>query len=68
MVYLRIKEVLKEKKKTKYWLVKNMDSSYQSLSKLMNNETVGVHFDTIDKLCEILSCSPADLICRKKGK
>lgn len=25
MVYLRVNELLKEKKKTKYWLVKNME-------------------------------------------
>lgn len=25
MVYLRVKEILQEKKKTKYWFIKNME-------------------------------------------
>lgn len=31
MIYINIKELLKEKGKTKYWLIKNMEGSYQSL-------------------------------------
>ena len=36
MVYINIKELLKEKGKTKYWLIKNMEGSYQSISHMMN--------------------------------
>ena len=35
-------ELLKEKGKTKYWLIKNMEGSYQSISHMMNNETTGI--------------------------
>lgn len=30
MVYINIKELLKEKGKTKYWLIKNMEGSFRS--------------------------------------
>ena len=60
MVYLRVNEILKEKNKTKYWFVKNMEGGYQSLSNLLNNETVSIHFSTLDKLCEILECTPGE--------
>lgn len=66
MVYIRINEILKEKKKTKYWFIKNMAGSYQALSNLMNNETNGIHFDTLEKICTVLDCEPGDIIVRKK--
>ena len=47
MVYLRVNEILKEKNKTKYWFVKNMEGGYQSLSNLLNNETVSIHFSVL---------------------
>lgn len=61
MVYINIKELLKEKGKTKYCLIKNMEGSYQSISHMMNNETTGIKFETIEKLCKLLECTPNDL-------
>ena len=61
MIYLNIKDLLKKKNKTKYWLVKNMESDYQSISDMMDNKTKGIRFDTIEKLCKLLDCSPNDL-------
>lgn len=66
MVYLNIKEILKKKGKTKYWLIKNMEGGYQNISAMMNNETTGIKFETIDKLCRILECTPNDLFKFKK--
>lgn len=66
MVYLRINELLKEQKKSKYWLIKNMSCNYRSLSNLMNNETNSIRFDTIDKLCSIFNCEIGELIELKK--
>ena len=61
MIYINIKELLKEKGKTKYLLIKNMEGSYQSISHMMNNETTGIKFETIEKLCKLLECTPNDL-------
>ena len=49
------------KRQTKYWLIKNMEGSYQSISHMMNNETTGIKFETIEKLCKLLECTPNDL-------
>lgn len=65
MIYLDIKRLLKERGKSKYWLVKEMGSGYQSISAIMDNETTGIKFETIDKLCKILDCEPGDIIKRK---
>ena len=64
MVKLRIKEILAEQNHTKYWLYKRMDLSYQNLSKIMNNETSGIQFKTLDALCTILNCTVGDLFAR----
>lgn len=68
MVYLRVNEMLKEKKKSKYWFVKKWNGGYQALSNLMNNETSSIHFSTIERLCTIFECTPGDIIVLKKGK
>ena len=61
MIKLRIHEILKEKRLTKYWLQKQSGISYQNLSKIINNETTSIHFENIEKLCHALHCSPNDL-------
>lgn len=61
MVYLRIDELLKEKQKRKYWLVKNMEGSWKCINNLITNEVTSIHFSTIDKLCSVLECQVGDL-------
>lgn len=68
MIYVRVNEILKEKKKSKYWFIKNMEGGYQSLSHLMNNETVSIHFDTLEKMCDLFDCEIGELIVIKKNK
>ena len=68
MIYVRVNEILKEKKKTKYWFIKNMECSYQSLSHLMDNKTIAIHFETLEKICDVLQCQPGDVIVRKKTR
>ncbi len=64
MVQLRIKELLNEQKKTKYWFIKHMEGSYRSLSNMMDNKTTSIRFDTIDKLCDIFNCEVGEIIER----
>lgn len=66
MVQLRIKELLNEQKKTKYWFIKHMEGSYRSLSNMMDNKTTSIRFDTIDKLCDIFDCEVGEIIERTK--
>ena len=64
MVRLRIKEILAEQGKTKYWLNKQLGLSYQNLSKIMNNETSSVRFETLEALSNALNCSVGDLFIK----
>lgn len=61
MVYLNIKDLLKKNHKTKYWLVKNLEMGYQTVTALMEGNTKGIKFETIEKLCKVLDCTPNDL-------
>ena len=63
---LRLYEILKEKGKTKYWLYIRLGLSYQNFNKIMNNETSGIKFKTLETLCDILECTPNDLFVREK--
>ena len=57
----RIEEILKEKGKSKYWLFMQLGLSYQNLNKIINNQSTGIKFVTLQSLCEILECTPNDL-------
>ena len=61
MIRLRVKEILKEQNHTKYWLYKQMDMSYQNLSRLLNNETSSIHFNNLEKLSRLLNCPISEL-------
>ena len=58
---LRILEILKEKKKTKYWLYNQLGLSYQNFNKIVNNQTTGRKFENLKTICDILECTPNDL-------
>ncbi len=66
MLYLNVKELLKNKRKTKYWLVQNMNSDYKTISDMMDNKTSGIKFETIEKLCILLDCTPNDIFKLEK--
>ena len=61
MLKLRISAILKEQGHTKYWLYKQMDLSYQNLSRIMNNETTSIHFDVLERLSKVLQVPVGDL-------
>ena len=58
---LRIYEILSDKGNTKYWLYIRLGLSYQNFNKIMNNETNGIKFQTLEALCDILECTPNEL-------
>jgi len=61
VVQLRVLEILKEQGKTKYWLYKRMEMSYQNFNKMVTNQTKSIHFERLEKLCNLLECSVGDL-------
>lgn len=42
-------------------LAKAMNMTEAQLSKVKNGHMVGIKFETLDRLCELLDCQPGDL-------
>lgn len=61
MIKLNVLEILEKQDRSKYWLFTRMNMSYQNFNRMVNNETSAIHFDNIEKLCNILECTPSDL-------
>lgn len=61
MIRFNILALLEQKKKTRYWLAKQMGMSHQNLSRIVNNETNSIHLETLETLCQVLECTPSDL-------
>lgn len=61
MLILNVLNLLEQKGKTKYWLYKRIDMSYQNFNKMVNNETASIKYEIIEKLCDILECTPNEL-------
>ena len=61
MIKMRVQEILNQKNKTRYWLVKEMQTTYKTVNKICDNTLSGLQLETIEKLCSILECNPNDL-------
>jgi len=61
LINLNIQRILNEKKKTRYWLVKALDSNYETINRLCDNASSAIYLETIEKLCRALECEPNDL-------
>lgn len=58
---MNVQQLLDEKGKTRYWLVKQMQTTYKTVNKICDNTLTGLQLETIEKLCQILECTPNDL-------
>ncbi len=62
MVLLNVKQMLKDKGKTKYWLFHQLDCiSYTNFNNMIEQKTNSIKYENIEKLCDILECEPQDL-------
>ena len=61
IIKLKVKEILEEQGKTKYWLYKQLGMSYQNFSKMINNQTKSIQYSNIEIMCQLLNCTPNDL-------
>lgn len=59
---INIDNLLQQKGKTRYWLAKEVGISYPTMKYLADNKTEGTKFDTIEKICIALDCTPNDLL------
>lgn len=59
---ITIDELLAKKNKTRYWLSKKINITYQNLCNLADNKTTSIKFDILENICLALECTPNDIL------
>lgn len=59
---INIKDKMKEKGLNKHRLSILVGISYQSMCKIYDGKTDRIYLSTLGKLCEVLECTPNDII------
>lgn len=62
MIEIRVDELLNEHGRTFYWLAKETGVSHTTLWRLKKGKALGINFDTLEKICQGLSCQPGDVL------
>ncbi len=68
MIEIRIDELLEERRRTFYWLAKETGISHSTLWRLKKGKSVGINFATLERICQMLSCQPGDVLKLATGK
>ena len=66
MIKMNVDKLLAERGHTRYWLVKQMQTTYKTINKICDNTLSGIQLETMEKLCLALACEPADLFVWEK--
>ena len=62
MLSFKIDEILSKQGKSRYWLSRQTGISENALGKLCRKQTSRIEFDTVEKICKVLDCTPNDII------
>ena len=62
MIRIRINELLKDQKRSFYWLAKETGISHTTLWRLKKGRSQGITFDTLEKISMTLKCQPGDVL------
>ena len=62
MIKVKINEQLEKINKKPYWLSREAKITASSLTKLIKNETTGINFDVLEKICDVLNCDISDIL------
>ena len=68
MIGVRVDELLAEHGRTFYWLAKETGISHTTLWRLKKGKALGINFETLEKICQALSCQPGDMLTLNSGK
>lgn len=68
MIAINLDHLLKQQKRTFYWLAKETGISHTTLWRLKKDKAMGINFDTLEKICQALSCNPGDVLTRAEDK
>jgi putative transcriptional regulator len=62
LIEIRVDELLEERRRTFYWLSKETGISHSTLWRLKKGKALGINFATLERICQMLSCQPGDVL------
>ena len=62
MIRMQIDQLLKNQKRSFYWLAKETGVSHTTLWRLKKDKAQGITFNTLERICEALKCQPGDVL------
>jgi len=68
MILVEIDQLLKERKRSFYWLAKETGVSHTTLWRLKKDKAQGITFNTLERICETLKCQPGDVLKVRQEK
>jgi putative transcriptional regulator len=68
MIIVRLDKVLAKEKRTFYWLAKETGVSHTTLWRLKKGKSVGINFETLEKICHAMRCQPGDVLILTNNK
>jgi len=68
MIKLKVEDILAHKDKTMYWLAKQTDLTYNAIYKIVNGNTEGIKFHTLEEIMSALDIDDFNEIMEIKEK
>ena len=62
MIEIHIDALLGNRGRSFYWLAKETGISHTTLWRLKKGKALGINFETLEKICEVLKCKPGDVL------
>ena len=67
MIEIRVDQLLEAQGRTFYWLAKETGISHTTLWRFKKGKALGINFQTLEKMCQVLGCQPGDLLTFVNG-
>jgi len=68
MIRVQIDQLLKERRRSFYWLAKQSGVSHTTLWRLKKDKAQGITVNTLEKICQKLKCQPGDILKVRREK
>lgn len=68
MIEIQLKSMLEKRGRSLYWLAQQTNTHYPSLWRLAEGDVTRVTIETLDRICDVLHCTPGDVLVKVKRK
>ena len=68
MIEIRIDKLLGNRGRSFYWLANETSISHTTLWRLKKGKALGINFETLEKICQVLECQPGDVLSHTNKK